>query len=77
MLKRIVGHSVANSTNPALNPAAGIDLVAAEARYAALPARGQLPSLRQVKRELYLGQDRARLVLAHLAQVQGRTLAAS
>lgn len=77
-MRRLPGSAwCATRSNPTVNSAAWIDLDAAEARYAAMLAGGQLPNLRQMKRELRLGQeDRPRLVLAHLAQVQARSVPA-
>jgi hypothetical protein len=40
-------------------------------RYAASLARGELPSLRQVQREMHLGQPRAREVRSYLTVLAG------
>lgn len=40
---------------------------AAEVRYAALLAEGRVPSMRSVKADMSVGQDRAREIVAHLA----------
>lgn len=45
----------------------------AELTFAAALAEGRVPSLREVRRELHVGTDKARQLRAHLEQVSART----
>jgi len=48
---------------------AALDLVAAESAFAELLERGALPSIREIRARVHVGQDKGRLVLAHLQGV--------
>ena len=76
VLKRVVaqhGSAPVPASHPALPAALGNGHAAPEGaseaaeRYAAELARGQLPSVRRMRREMHLGQPRAQEVHAYLA----------